>query len=67
MIFVRDCTDIENYVSNMNPAGVVAMGGDAQGRAAEAIRSAPDHPPWETDWEAWLDEHAERLAIEATA
>lgn len=63
---VSSYTDIQTYVSNANPAGIVAMGGDAEWRVAEAIRRA-DHPAYGEDWEAWLNENAERIAIEATS
>lgn len=62
MQIIQNYTDIQNYVSNNSPAGVVAVGGDAEWRVVTAIARA-DHPAYGEDWAGWLDENAERIAL----
>jgi hypothetical protein len=62
---ISSLTDLVTWIENANPGscltGEVDMHGAAQ-RFASRIQNA-DHPAWGTDWEAWLDEHAESIVL----
>lgn len=65
MTQINSLADLVTWIENVNPGSVLTGERDmhaAATRAATRIQDA-DHPAWGEDWDAWLDENAERLVL----
>jgi hypothetical protein len=57
--------DVENYVANVNPAGVLSLHGDPVAKVTDRVLDG-DHPDYGDDWTEWLEVNIERIARSAT-
>jgi hypothetical protein len=62
---INSINDLRNWIWNANP-GNAATSDSRVDAIQEAIRREA-HPNYGSDWTAWLDENAERLALRAVA
>lgn len=68
MTIIRDRFDLTTWLANANPGNILTLrlpgpGPSALATLGDKIQAA-DHPAWGEDWEAWLDAHAESMALE---
>jgi hypothetical protein len=68
MQIIRDRLDLTTWIVNTNPGNVLTLrlpgpGPSALSTLGDRIQAA-QHPAWGTDWEAWLDAHAENTALD---
>lgn len=66
MQIITTRNDVVTYVGNSNTGNVQSLGADAERAAVDALVSHDGRPAWGSDWSEWLDEHAERIVIDAT-
>jgi len=64
MATINSLTDLQTWIANANPAGIYGAAREMIPEVARALADADGRPDWGQDWDQWLAEHAERIALE---